>query len=80
LKGNLEFSKFKTVLKNLSYVNKKILIMLIIAGIGIIIQMFISSVFPASEISFALGVALAIFGIIIAIQIALYSKVKREMS
>jgi len=54
--------------------------MLIIAGIGIIIQMFISSVFPASEISFALGVALAIFGIIIAIQIVLYSKVKREMS
>ena len=64
----------------MDYVNKKILIMLIIAGMGIIIQMFISSMFPASEISFVLGVALAIFGIIIAIQIMLYSKVKREMS
>jgi len=54
--------------------------MLIIAGIGIIIQMFISSIYPASEISFALGVALAIFGIIIAIQITIYSKTKKEIS
>ena len=59
--------------------NKKILLMLIIAGVGIIIQMFISSIYPASEISFVLGVALAIFGIIIALQIILYSKAKKEI-
>jgi len=44
-------------------VNRKILLILIIAGAGVIIQMFNSSIYPASEISFALGVALAIFGI-----------------
>ena len=53
--------------------------MMIIAGVGIIAQMIISSIYPASEISFALGVALAIFGVIIAIQIMLYSKVKKEI-
>jgi len=59
--------------------NKKILIMLIIAGAGVIIQMIISSVYPATEFSFVSGLALAIFGVIIAIQIALYSKVKKEI-
>jgi len=59
--------------------NKKILIMLIIAGVGVIIQMIISSVYPASEFSFVSGLALAIFGVIMAIQIALYSKVKKEI-
>ena len=53
--------------------------MLILAGAGIIIQMFISSMYPASEISFVFGAALTIFGIIIAIQIALYSKAKKEI-
>jgi len=59
--------------------NKKILIMLVIAGVGVIIQMIISSVYPASEFSFVSGLALAIFGVIMAIQIALYSKVKKEI-
>ena len=59
--------------------NKKILVMMIVAGIGVISQMIISSIYPASEISFVLGVALAIFGIIMAIQIILYSKIKREI-
>lgn len=53
--------------------------MLIIAGGGLIIQMILSSLYPASEYSFTLGLALAIFGVIIAIQIALYSKVKKEI-
>jgi len=59
--------------------NKKILVMMIVAGVGVIAQMIISSIHPASEISFALGVALVIFGVIIAIQIILYSKVKKEI-
>ena len=54
--------------------------MLIIAGVGIIIQMFISSIYPVSEISFVLGVAFTIFGIIIALQIIFYSKAKKEIS
>ncbi|MDH3610680.1 MAG: hypothetical protein OEM79_02840 [Nitrosopumilus sp.] len=61
-------------------VNKKILIMLIVAGIGLPIQMIISSLYPASEYSFALGLALAIFGVLIAIEIVLYSKVRKEIS
>ena len=59
--------------------NKKILIMIIIAGIGLSIQIILSSMYPASEYSFTLGVALAIFGIIIAIEIALYNKVRKEI-
>lgn len=58
--------------------NKKILIMLIIAGVGVIIQMIISSMYPASEFSFVSGLALAVFGVIIVIQITLSSKVKRN--
>jgi len=54
--------------------------MLIIAGVGVIIQMFISSIYPASEFSFVSGLALAVFGIIIAVQITLYSKAKKEIS
>ena len=61
-------------------VNKKILIMLIVAGTGLPIQMIISSLYPASEYSFALGLALAVFGVIIAIEIVLYSKVRNEIS
>ncbi len=60
-------------------VNKKILLMIFIASIGLVIQMILSSLYPASEYSFTLGVALAIFGIIIAIQIVLYSKVRKEI-
>jgi hypothetical protein len=42
--------------------------------------MIISSLYPASEYSFALGLALAVFGVIIAIEIVLYSKVRNEIS
>ena len=59
--------------------NKKILVMLIIAGSGVIAQMVIVSLYPESQISFALGVALAVFAIFVAIQIALYSKAKKEI-
>ena len=59
--------------------NKKILIMLTIAGIALPIQMILSSMYPASEYSFTLGVALAIFGVITAIMIVLYSKVRKEI-
>jgi len=53
--------------------------MLIIADVGVIIQMIISSMYPASEFSFVSGLTLAIFGVTIAIQIALYSKAKKEI-
>ena len=59
--------------------NKKILIMLIIAGAGLVIHMIISSLYPASEYSFVFGIALAVFGAIIAIQIVLYNKAKKEI-
>jgi ABC-type glycerol-3-phosphate transport system permease component len=59
--------------------NKKILIILIIAGIAFPIQMILTSMYPASEYSFTFGVALAIFAIIVAIMIALYSKARKEI-
>ena len=59
--------------------NKKILIMMAIASFGVVIQLIISSIFPASDLSLALGIALAVFGIMIAIMIALYSKVRKEI-
>ena len=59
--------------------NKKILITLIIAGMALPIQMILSLMYPASEYSFTLGVALAIFGIITTIMIVLYSKVRKEI-
>ena len=59
--------------------NQKILIMLIIAGAGVVAQMIIVSIFPESQISFVLGIALAVFAIFVAIQIALYSKAKKEI-
>jgi len=61
-------------------VNKKILFLMFLASFGLVIEMLLVSFYPASEHSFTLGVALAIFGIIIAIQIALYSKVRKEIS
>jgi hypothetical protein len=60
-------------------VNKKILFMMFLASFGLVIEMLLVSFYPASEYSFTLGVALAIFGIIIAIQIVLYSKVRKEI-
>jgi len=59
--------------------NKKILIILIIAGIAFPIQIILTSMYPASEYSFTFGVALAIFAIIVAIMIALYSKARKEI-
>ena len=52
---------------------------MILAGIGLVIQIILSSMYPASEYSFTFGVALAIFGIIIAIMIAMYNKVRKEI-
>ena len=60
--------------------NRKILAMMAIAAIGLVIQMIISAIFPASEYSLALGIALAVFGVLIAIEIVLYNKVKKEIS
>ena len=60
--------------------NKKIILLIIIAGIGLAIQLIISNMYPASESSLLLGIALAVLGIIIAIQIAFYSKAKKEIS
>lgn len=59
--------------------NKKILIMLIIGSMALPIQMILTSMYPASEYSFTFGVALAIFAIIAAIMIALYSKARKEI-
>jgi ABC-type glycerol-3-phosphate transport system permease component len=59
--------------------NKKILLMLIIASIWLPLQIILVSLYPASEYSFTLGVALAIFGIVVAITIVLYSKVRKEI-
>ena len=53
--------------------------MLIIAGGGVIVQIIISSLYPASEYNFVLGIALAVFGVIIAIQITLFNKAKKEI-
>ena len=52
---------------------------MIIAAVGFVIQMIISTIYRASESSLILGIALAIFGIIIAIEIVLYSKVKKQI-
>ena len=59
--------------------NRKILMMLVIASFGLPIQFVITSVYPASEFSFVYGLSLAIFGIIAAIMIVLYSKVRKEI-
>ena len=53
--------------------------MLIVAGVGTVIQMIITSIYPASDFSFATGLALAIFGIFVAIQIGMYNKVRKEI-
>ena len=60
--------------------NKKILAMMAIASGGLVIQMIISAIFPASQFNLALGLGLAIFGIIITIEIILYSKFRKEIS
>jgi len=53
--------------------------MLVIGSIGLPILFVITSVYPASEFSFVYGLGLAIFGIITAIMIVLYSKVRKEI-
>lgn len=60
-------------------VNKKILLMVFFASFGLVIEMILVSFYPASEYSFTLGAGLAIFGIIFAIQIGLYNKVRKEI-
>jgi len=58
----------------------KILIMMAIAGGGFYIQLVITCMYTVSEFSFTLPIALAIFGIIVTIQIILYSKVRKEIN
>ena len=60
--------------------NKKILLMMTLGGVGLVIQLILSSLYPASEYSFTLGVALAIFAIITAIMIVLFGKTKKDFS
>ena len=56
--------------------DKKILVMLIVAALGLPIQVLLTSWYPASDLSFITGLSLAVFGIAIAIQISLYSRKK----
>lgn len=53
--------------------------MIIVAGGGFFITTMITAIYPASEYIFVSSLALAIFGIMIAIQIVLYSKVRKEI-
>ena len=59
--------------------NKKILIMIFMAGSGAIFQMIFVSIYPPSEFPIVPYVSLAFFGIIISIEITLYSKIKKEL-
>lgn len=49
------------------------------AGSGTIFQMIFVSIYPPSEFPIVPYVSLAFFGIIISIEITLYSKVKKEL-
>ena len=59
--------------------NKKILVMMILGAVGLVFQMVLSSFYRDSESSLVLGIALAAFGTMVAVQIAIYSKVKKEI-
>ena len=59
--------------------NKKVLIMIFMAGGGAIFQMIFVSIYSPSEFPIVPYVSLAFFGIIISIEITLYSKVKKEL-
>jgi hypothetical protein len=59
--------------------NKKVLIMIFMAGGGTIFQMIFVSIYSPSEFPIVPYVSLAFFGIIISIEITLYSKVKKEL-
>jgi hypothetical protein len=59
--------------------NKKVLIMIFMAGSGTIFQMIFVSIYPPSEFPIVPYASLAFFGIIISIEITLYSKVKKEL-
>ncbi len=72
----LFFCNLMTIVKP----SKKILLMMVLGFVGLVIQIILSSLYPASEYSFTLGIGLAIFGIIIAIMIILYSKARNEIS
>ena len=53
--------------------------MIIVAGGGLMVQIIITSIYPASEFSFTTGFVLAIFCVILAIQIRLFSKARKEI-
>jgi len=76
----IEFRYFDIVIKEKVRVNKKILVMMIIGAVGLVFQMVMSSFYRDSESSLVLGIALAAFGIMVAIQIVIYSKVKKGNS
>jgi hypothetical protein len=59
--------------------NKKVLIMIFMAGSGTIFQMIFVSIYPPSEFPIVHYVSLAFFGIIISVEITLYSKAKKEL-
>ena len=59
--------------------NKKVLIMIFMASGGTIFQMIFVSIYPLSEFHIVPYVSLAFFGIILSIEITLYSKVKKEL-
>ena len=53
--------------------------MIFMAGSGIVFQMIFVSIYPPSEFPIVPYVSLAFFGIVISIEITLYSKVKKEL-
>ena len=59
--------------------NKKVPIMMFMAGGGTIFQIIFISIYPPSEFPIVSYVSLAFFEIIISIEITLYSKVKKEL-
>lgn len=59
--------------------NKKVLMMIFFAGGGAIFQMILVGIYPPAEFEIIPYVSVAFFGIIISIELALYSKVKKEL-
>ncbi|MDH3395820.1 MAG: hypothetical protein OEL52_06665 [Nitrosopumilus sp.] len=59
--------------------NKKVLIMIFMAGGGTIFQIIFVSIYSPSEFPIVPYVSLAFFGITLSIEIILYSKVKKEL-
>ena len=59
--------------------SKKILLMMAVAMAGFAVQTAITLAYPASEFAFTTGLALAIFCVVVAVQIGLYSRVRKEV-